>query len=258
MVKKPVIFPIDGKATYASAISSFVNLFQYHAAREMVGMVKLNDALHISPGGGKELITGIRDVSRENGWGMAEIFLDLKLFDVSGTISNILKQYAEMSPAVITVSSEVSCQSLFRIREIFPSALIALVGALTDISEDEFRRKHGMTPVEYIAEMLLFFEDEIGEENPIGAFVCSPLEVRCLKDEFGDRFKAIVPGVRSLFMDPDHQKRVASPYDALLAGAESLVIGSQLKEGLQAGLFQEERVNRTNAEIQRAYTQLAC
>lgn len=233
MVKKPVIFPIDGKATYASAISSFVNLFQYRAAREMVGMVKFNDALHLSPGGGKELITGIREVMRSNGWGIIDVFLDLKLADVSGTIIHTLEKYIETPPAVITVSSSVSCKSILAIRKMFPNTLIALVSALTDISEDEFRRKHRMTPVEYIAEMLLFFEDEIGEENPIGAFVCSPLEVRCLKDEFGDRFKAIVPGVRSLFMDPDHQKRVASPYDALVDYADYLVIGTQFSEGLK-------------------------
>ncbi len=60
--------------------------------------------------------------------------------------------------------------------------------------------------------------------------VCSPLEVRDLKAYFGHDFKALCPGVRPAGASHGDQKRVATPADALAAGADYLVVGRPVVE----------------------------
>jgi orotidine-5'-phosphate decarboxylase len=55
--------------------------------------------------------------------------------------------------------------------------------------------------------------------------VCSPLETTLIKRELGKDFLAVVPGVRPQSAATGDQRRVATPRQALAAGADLLVIG---------------------------------
>ncbi len=257
--EKPVIFPIDGQMSLSCVLDSFSRLFFGGAiVRNMVGAVKLNDALHISPPGGLCVAREILRVAKDSGLPI-DLFLDFKLADVSASNGNICKHYNELNPSIVTVSAVVACKSLIAIREVFPTACIALVSALTDVPLDEFRARYGMMPVEYIEKQLNFYEERLGADNPIGAYVCSPLEVAKLKTVFGTRYQAIVPGVRSTFMAKDHQERVTGPYQAILDGADYLVMGAQLSKGNpQAGISPAESQRRTYWEIYTARMALNC
>jgi orotidine-5'-phosphate decarboxylase len=57
------------------------------------------------------------------------------------------------------------------------------------------------------------------------ALVCSPREVAAVRHEVGPGIMLITPGVRPLGADPNDQARVATPEEALRAGADLLVIG---------------------------------
>jgi orotidine-5'-phosphate decarboxylase len=46
-----------------------------------------------------------------------------------------------------------------------------------------------------------------------------------LRQEFGDRIKIVTPGIRPIGSETGDQKRVASPREAVEAGADYLVIG---------------------------------
>ncbi len=60
--------------------------------------------------------------------------------------------------------------------------------------------------------------------------VCSAAEVRDLKAYFGDDFKALCPGIRPVGTTHDDQRRVATPREAVLAGADYLVVGRPITE----------------------------
>ncbi len=66
--------------------------------------------------------------------------------------------------------------------------------------------------------------------------VCSPLEVVDLKAYFGQDFKALCPGVRPAGSAHGDQKRVATPADALAAGADYLVVGRPVVEASDPAL----------------------
>ncbi len=55
--------------------------------------------------------------------------------------------------------------------------------------------------------------------------VCSPREVADVRAEVGPEITLITPGIRATGSDAQDQARVATPEEALAAGADLLVIG---------------------------------
>jgi orotidine-5'-phosphate decarboxylase len=65
----------------------------------------------------------------------------------------------------------------------------------------------------------------LGVESGIDGVVASPQEARMLRKEFADKIKIVTPGIRPAGSDAGDQKRIASPREAVEAGADFLVIG---------------------------------
>ena len=63
-----------------------------------------------------------------------------------------------------------------------------------------------------------------GEAGADG-FVCSSQEIRLVRENLDPSFKIVTPGVRMPMQSADDQKRVATPREALDAGADWLVVG---------------------------------
>ncbi len=55
--------------------------------------------------------------------------------------------------------------------------------------------------------------------------MCSPHEVAAVRAEVGPEITLITPGVRPAGAQTDDQARIATPEEALRAGADLLVIG---------------------------------
>jgi orotidine-5'-phosphate decarboxylase len=55
--------------------------------------------------------------------------------------------------------------------------------------------------------------------------VCSALEAPAVRRELGPEFKILLPGVRPAMAAANDQSRVATPGDAVRAGADYLVVG---------------------------------
>ena len=55
--------------------------------------------------------------------------------------------------------------------------------------------------------------------------VCSALDISLIKKYLPKEFLYITPGIRLEDSEPDDQKRIMSPKNALLAGSNILIIG---------------------------------
>jgi len=76
--------------------------------------------------------------------------------------------------------------------------------------------------------------------------VCSPLEATDLKAFFGHEFLALCPGIRPAGAAREDQQRVATPAQAIAAGADYLVVGRPITESqdpyaVAAGILDEMR-----------------
>jgi orotidine-5'-phosphate decarboxylase len=60
--------------------------------------------------------------------------------------------------------------------------------------------------------------------------VCSAAEARLIRDALGDRLALVVPGIRPMGSAVGDQARVATPAQAVAAGADWLVVGRPITE----------------------------
>lgn len=78
----------------------------------------------------------------------------------------------------------------------------------------------GRTPAEQVREM-----GRLALANGADGVVCSPREVRAMRDTLGPAALLVTPGVRPAGADVGDQKRVATPGDAVRDGSTHLVVG---------------------------------
>lgn len=72
-------------------------------------------------------------------------------------------------------------------------------------------------------------------ESGARALVCSPHEAASLRAEVGPDITLITPGVRPQGAEKGDQARVATPEEALAAGADLLVIGRPITRAADPG-----------------------
>jgi orotidine-5'-phosphate decarboxylase len=65
--------------------------------------------------------------------------------------------------------------------------------------------------------------------------VCSPREVTAVRAEVGQDIVLITPGIRPAGADSNDQARIATPVEAIKAGADLLVIGRPITRAADPG-----------------------
>jgi len=160
----------------------------------------------------------------------AGVFLDLKLHDIPNTVSRAA------AAAVRTGASIVNCHALggTEMMKAFGEGaraaadkagleapkLIA-VTILTSLDAGAVRAVGlGGSPREAALRLAI-----LAKESGLDGVVCSPEEIETIRAALGGDFLLVVPGVRSRGEAAGDQRRVATPSDAIRAGADLLVVG---------------------------------
>jgi orotidine-5'-phosphate decarboxylase len=154
-----------------------------------------------------------------------QVFLDLKLYDISETVKRATRQLCERSGAAfLTVHGSRSVmQAAVEGRGSSATKLLA-VTVLTSFDEDDLADLGYSVPVQQLVDLRV----EKAAESGMDGIVCSPLEVSRVRERAGSKMKLITPGVRSTDAAAGDQKRVATPRQAIENGADYLVIGRQV------------------------------
>ncbi|MEH2465574.1 orotidine-5'-phosphate decarboxylase [Nostoc sp.] len=159
------------------------------------------------------------------------IFLDLKFHDIPNTVAGASRSAASYGVDLLTIHATCGINALKAAREaaqegaaqagVKPPKLIAIT-LLTSISARQlaFDLKIPLELPEYALEMAL-----LAQEAGLDGAVCSPQEVAQLRQTCGDDFLLVCPGVRPTWADIGDQKRSLTPAQAIIAGADYLVIG---------------------------------
>ena len=69
---------------------------------------------------------------------------------------------------------------------------------------------------------------KVGCESGVDGVVSSPLEVKQLREKFGNKLIYITPGIRMSNDNSDDQKRLSTPGKAISDGSSLLVIGRSI------------------------------
>jgi orotidine-5'-phosphate decarboxylase len=152
----------------------------------------------------------------------AKIFLDLKLHDIPNTVAKAVAAAGELGVQMLTIHLSGGRAMLEAAVAARPPHLSLLgVTVLTSATPETLRETGVDSGIEEQVQRLA----QLGQESGIDGLICSPHELRILRDRLGDEIKLITPGVRPSWAAADDQKRFTTPGEALKNGADYLVIG---------------------------------
>ncbi|MCW5315203.1 orotidine-5'-phosphate decarboxylase [Nostoc sp. KVJ3] len=170
------------------------------------------------------------------------IFLDLKFDDIPNTVAGACRSAARYGVDLLTIHATAGRDALKAAIEaahegaakagLQPPKLIAIT-LLTSISARQLALdlKIPLELPEYALEMAL-----LAQECGLDGVVCSPQEVAQLRETCGNDFLLVCPGVRPTWADIGDQKRSLTPSQAIIAGADYLVIGRPITTATEPGL----------------------
>ncbi len=152
------------------------------------------------------------------------VFLDLKFKDIPNTVFWAVKSSLMYDPRFISIHLSGG-------RDMIKKAVLAAedsadmkvlgVSVLTSFSDEDLAE----TGINDGTEEAVLKLCRLGLDSGLDSFVCSPLEIKILKEKLGERIKLVTPGIRPHWAAKGDQKRVFTPKMAVEAGADYLVIG---------------------------------
>jgi len=153
-----------------------------------------------------------------------EVFLDLKLHDIPRTVARAVGSVGRLGASWLTIHASGGPAMLEEASRAAGEAggleLLA-VTVLTSLDQQDLVRTGVSGDLEGQVEGLARLAREAG----VKGLVCSPRDVARLRSALGDGPTFVCPGVRPAGAALGDQKRVATPREALEAGADLLVIG---------------------------------
>jgi orotidine-5'-phosphate decarboxylase len=150
------------------------------------------------------------------------VFLDLKLHDIPNTVGRAARAAHGLGADMLTVHAGGGRDMVRAAVESAPGVRVVAVTALTSLDPRDLpphlRRDRPL------GEWVLDLTEESLAAGAAGV-VLAASEVAAVKARFGARCLCVVPGVRAAGGERHDQARVATPAEALAAGADYLVIG---------------------------------
>ncbi len=153
------------------------------------------------------------------------VFLDLKLHDIPNTVERAARNAARLGVAMLTVHASGG-EAMLRAAVAGaasaerPPAVLA-VTVLTSL-DDEALGELGI-PGGAVGRVTAWAA--LAQRCGCAGVVCSPQEAAALRSTLGGNFLLVTPGVRPAGERSGDQRRVATPREAIGAGADLLVVG---------------------------------
>ncbi|MFQ5718385.1 MAG: orotidine-5'-phosphate decarboxylase [Acidobacteriota bacterium] len=155
----------------------------------------------------------------------SHLFLDLKLHDIPNTVGRAICSLRALPGlrwlTVHTAGGRAMLDAAVEAAGKMPAPAVVGVTVLTSLGDADLGEIGVSGPpaaqVQRLADLAL--------RCRLGGLVCSPREVALLRQVCGPDFPLITPGIRPAGAPAADQKRVATPAEAIEAGASHLVVG---------------------------------
>lgn len=182
---------------------------------------------------GKQLFTSTGpDLVREI-VGMGEdVFLDLKYHDIPNTVAKAGLAAAALGVKIFNVHASGGRKMMEAVRnemdKLTDPPMVLAVTVLTSMGDDDLREVGiDATARDQVARLAL-----LAKASGMDGVVASPLEIGLIRETCGSDFKILTPGIRPKSAAANDQTRIATPHDAIAAGADFLVIGRPVTAAL--------------------------
>ena len=153
------------------------------------------------------------------------VFLDLKLHDIPNTVAGAVAAVRELGVRFVTVHAGGGGAMLrAAVAAAGVQVEVLAVTVLTHLGDEDLAELGIAGDVASRVDRLARLAHSCG----CAGVVCSPHEVAALRVELPPPFLLVTPGVRPAGVAPGDQRRVATPAEAVAAGADYLVVGRAL------------------------------
>ncbi|MGQ9508561.1 MAG: orotidine-5'-phosphate decarboxylase [Thermodesulfobacteriota bacterium] len=217
--KDRIIFALD--VDHFSEAQRWVNLL-----KNQIGAFKV----------GKQLFTHsgpkVIDMIHQKG---QKVFLDLKYHDIPHTVAKAGEEATRHQVAMFNLHALGGFEMMKKAVEASramakelgtPRPLILAVTILTSMDEEGLKEIGIRGPLlEEVGRLAL-----LSQKAGVDGVVASPQEIKMIRQQCGENFLIVTPGIRHPFDRKNDQKRTLTPKEAIQAGADYLVIGRPIRE----------------------------
>lgn len=165
------------------------------------------------------------------------VFLDLKLHDIPNTVERAMKQLGKLGVSMVNVHAAGGSDMMKAAKagliegaaQNNRNPLLIAVTQLTSTSERAVKeeQKLAISLEESVINYAL-----LAKESGLDGVVCSPHEVKSIKNKLGEDFLTVTPGIRMLDNKvlSDDQQRFTSPRRARDLGTDYIVVGRPITQ----------------------------
>jgi orotidine-5'-phosphate decarboxylase len=164
--------------------------------------------------GGLELIAALKNEGKR-------IFLDMKLLDIDNTVAGGVASIAKLGVTFTTIHAYPKAMRAAVAANPKDGAGLLAVTVLTSMDDADMR---AAGYAESAADLVRKRAADAREAGMDG-IVCSPKEIAAVRAAVGPDMAIVTPGIRPANAAAGDQKRVMTPAEAIIAGADYLVIG---------------------------------
>ena len=189
--------------------------------------VKVGLELFVSEG--PDVLSILRDKGKK-------IFLDLKFHDIPTTVARACFSASQSGAEFISLHTCAGVKALKMANEaaqegaakvnLVPPKLLGIT-ILTSWTQETFSND---LLIDQSIDQRVKHLAEIASDSGLGGCVCSPKEVKFLREIYPESFNLVTPGIRSKDSDINDQSRVSDVSEALKMGASKLVIGRAITQ----------------------------
>ncbi len=194
-------------------------------ARTLQGRVRwLKVGMTLYYAEGPEIVARLHDLG-------FDVFVDLKLHDIPHQVRGAAREIARLGGGAMFTVHASGGRAMMEAAVLgacegsaecgFDTPDVLAVTVLTSMDETALAEVGVTGPVSAQVATLTALAREAGVQG----VVCSPHEAAAAREAFGPEALVVTPGVRPHGVDRGDQARVATPAEAIAAGASHLVIG---------------------------------
>jgi orotidine-5'-phosphate decarboxylase len=180
-----------------------------------------------------------------------KVFLDLKFHDIPNTVAGGVRSAAALGVSMLTVHAAGGSAMLRAAMEAAQQSpkppVILAVTVLTSLSDADLQEIGVAGRTRDHALILATLARNCGCDG----IVASPHEARIIRQDLGAGFVIVTPGIRPAGAEKDDQSRVNTPAEAIVAGADYLVVGRPVTEAENPRRAAEEILSEIRSSANR-------
>ena len=160
------------------------------------------------------------------------IFLDLKLHDIPNTVGRAMAVLSRLDVDMVNLHASGASAMMRAALEGLtrPDGTRPILIAVTQLtSTDAATLKNELLIDTPMAETVMAYAKNAADSGLDGV-VCSPLEAALVKEQCGESFFTVTPGIRFADAKADDQVRITTPAKAREIGSDYIVVGRPITQ----------------------------